>query len=244
MCLVSPKRDPATAVISWLFKVMAKLFLQRHLKSQWNTEDRFAGWTDAPVAEESLKDASTVAARFIDQPIDMVFTSPLMRNMQTVLEIFKSFDDGRYPFFIHLDGGNMQEWGNFIDIGDKDVNTYVSEKLNERYYGELQGLNKAETKKKYGVDQVKLWRTSYTDAPPKGESGQDVYDRVIPFFKEHIEKELKSGKNILVVSSHHPLRAIVKYIENIPAEKMADVEIPFAGLVQYEFDENTYKKVQ
>ena len=223
---------------------MAKLFLQRHLKSQWNAEDRFAGWTNAPVAQESLKHVATVAEKLLHQPIDAVFTSPLMRNMQTVLEIFKSFNDGRYPFFIHLDGGKMQEWGNFIDIGDKDVNTYVSEKLNERYYGELQGLNKAEAKKKYGEDQVKLWRNSYVDAPPKGESGQDVYDRVMPFFEEYIEKELKSGKNILVVSSHHPLRAIVKRLENMPAEKMMEVEIPFAGLVQYEFDGKSYQKLQ
>ncbi len=155
---------------------MAKLFLQRHLKSQWNVEDRFAGWTNAPIAKESLEMAKSISDRFANELIDMVFTSPLMRNMQTVLEIFKYFEDGRYPFFIQLDSGNMKDWGNFTDIGDKDVNTYVSEKLNERYYGELQGLNKAETKKKYGEDQVKLWRTSYIDAPPKGESGQDGRD--------------------------------------------------------------------
>lgn len=219
---------------------MAKLYLQRHLKSQWNLEDRFAGWTNAPIAKESLKTSGDVAKKLVGEPIDIVFTSPLMRNMQTVLEIFNHFDDGRYPFFIDLDGGKMQEWGNFVDIGDNDVNTYVSENLNERYYGELQGLNKAETKKKYGEDQVKLWRTSYVDAPPGGESGQDVYNRAVPFFKEYIEKELKAGKNILVVSSHHPLRAIIKYIENIPTEKMIEVEIPFAGLVQYDFDGKNY----
>ncbi len=222
---------------------MAKLYLQRHLKSQWNVEDRFAGWTNAPVAPEGLEMVKTVGERLMGQPIDVVFTSPLMRNMQTVLEIFKHFADGRYPFFIQLEAGKMKDWGNFEDIGDKDVNTYVSEKLNERYYGELQGLNKAETKKKYGEDKVKLWRTSYMDAPPGGESGQDVYDRVVPFFQEMIEKELKAGKNVLVVSSHHPLRSIVKYIENIPTEKMVEVEIPFAGLVQYEFVDGVYKKI-
>ena len=222
---------------------MAKLFLQRHLKSQWNMEDRFAGWTNAPLAKESLEKVGDVANRLTHEPIDIAFTSPLMRNIQTVLEIFKFFNDGRYPFFIQLDNGRMKEWGNFHDIGDKDVNVYVSEILNERYYGELQGLNKAETKKKYGEDQVKLWRTSYIDAPPKGESGQDVYDRVIPFFKDEIEKELKNGKNILVVSSHHPLRSIIKYIENIPTEKMVEVEIPFAGLVSYDFDGKNYTKL-
>lgn len=218
---------------------MAKLFLQRHLKSQWNVENRFAGWSNAPVAKESLKMSKEIADRIVKEPIDMVFTSPLMRNMQTVIEIFNNFDDGRYPLFISLDSGKMQDLGNFTDIGDKDVDTYVSEELNERYYGDLQGLNKAETKKKYGEDQVKLWRNSYVESPPGGESGQDVYDRVVPFFKKYIEKELKNGKNILVVTSHHTLRAIIKYIENIANEKMIEVEVPFAGLVQYEFNEKT-----
>lgn len=188
--------------------------------------------------------AQDVAAKLANEPIDVVFTSPLMRNMQTVIEIFKHFGDGRYPFFISLDGGKMQEWGNFKDIGDKDVNTFVSERINERHYGELQGLNKAATKQQYGEDQVKLWRTSYTEAPPGGESGQDVYDRAVPFFQEHIETLLKEGKNVLVVSSHHPLRAMVKYIEQVPTERMIEVEIPFAGLVAYNYADGKYEKVK
>jgi len=180
--------------------------------------------------------AKDVANRIINEKIDVGFTSPLARNMQSVIEIYKNFE--KYPFFSHLDGGKMQEWGNFDKIADNCIQFFVTEKLNERYYGELQGLNKAETKNKYGQEQVLLWRTSYKDAPPGGESGIDVYNRTVPFYKEFVEKQLMQGKNILIVSSHHPLRSIIKYREKIKDDDMIKVEIPFAGLVTYEFDES------
>ena len=125
----------------------------------------------------------------------------------------------------------MQKWGDF-EGGGNYIPTYVSEKLNERYYGKLQGLNKEETAKKYGEEQVHLWRRSYDIAPPGGESEKDVYKRAIPFYKKHIEKDLKVGKNILVVASHNSLRAIVKYIENIPDDKIVDLELPF-GMFEF-----------
>lgn len=215
---------------------MAKLYLQRHLKSQWNVDDRFAGWTNAPLSKEGVSMAKDVAQKIINEKIDVGFTSPLARNSQTVIEIHKYFE--KYPFFSSIDGGKMQEWGNFDKVAENCTQFFVTEKLNERYYGQLQGLNKAETKKKYGEEQVLLWRTSYTDAPPGGESGRDVYNRVVPFYQEYVQKELKAGKNVLIVSSHHPLRSIIRFIENIPEENMIKVEIPFAGLVTYEFDEN------
>jgi 2,3-bisphosphoglycerate-dependent phosphoglycerate mutase len=121
---------------------------------------------------------------------------------------------------------------------------YVSEKLNERYYGELQGLNKEESKKTFGEEQVKLWRRGYDVAPPGGESLKDTVLRVIPFFEKYIEKELKEGKNILVVSSGNSLRSIVKHIENIADDKIIDFEIPFGGLVKYEFDGKNYTNLQ
>ena len=117
---------------------------------------------------------------------------------------------------------------------------YVSEKLNERYYGKLQGLNKDEAKKQFGEEQVKLWRRSYDVAPPGGESLKDTFNRTVPFYKEYIEKELKDGKNVLIVSSGNSLRSIVKYIENISDEKIIDFEIGFGGLVKYEFNDNDY----
>ena len=216
---------------------MAKLILLRHLKSQWNEDDRFAGWTDGPIAKKESIKAIELAHKVFEHGIDVVYTSSLFRNQDTVARIFEAIDT-KYPFFIHVDGGKMQKWGNFTDISENDVPAYVTCNLNERYYGKLQGLNKEETIKKYGKEKVQEWRRSYTIAPPGGESERDVYKRTIPFFKKYIENDLKEEKNILIVASHNCLRAIVKYIENISDEKIADVEFPFGGLLDYNIDKD------
>jgi 2,3-bisphosphoglycerate-dependent phosphoglycerate mutase len=222
---------------------MAKIYLLRHFKSQWNLDDRFAGWVDNPLSEEGIKESENIAQQFVGFDMDVIYTSPLSRNHQTVCRTLRLIGK-KYPLFIHLDGGKMQKWGNFTDISENDLTTYVTEKLNERYYGELQGLNKEDTIKKYGEEQVHLWRRSYDIAPPGGESERDVYKRTIPFYKKYIEKDLKVGKNILVVASHNSLRAIVKYIENIPDDKIIDLELPFGSLMKYDFAGEKYIKLQ
>jgi 2,3-bisphosphoglycerate-dependent phosphoglycerate mutase len=220
---------------------MAKLFLQRHLKSQWNLENRFTGWVDAPLSKEGSAQQFEAANLLKNERFDVIYSSTLIRNIQTVIKVFKNLGE-EYPIFMHIDGGKMQKWGSFDGDGEY-VPVYVSEKLNERCYGVLQGLNKDEVKKKYGEEQVHIWRRSYNVAPPKGESGKDVYRRTAPFFKKFIEKDLKNGKNVLVVASHNSLRSIVKHIENISDEKFSEIELPFGALVKYEFDGKIYKKL-
>jgi 2,3-bisphosphoglycerate-dependent phosphoglycerate mutase len=220
---------------------MSKLFLLRHLKSQWNEDNRFAGWTDGPLAKKESVKALALAQEIFKDRIDVVYTSPLFRNQDTVARIFECVEY-KYPFFIHLDSGKMKKWGNFTDISKNDIPTYVTENLNERYYGKLQGLNKEETIEKYGEEKVRLWRRSYEIAPPGGESEKDVYKRTTPFYQKYIEKDLKDRKNIFVVASHNSLRAIVKYIENISDEKIIDLELPFGSLIKYEFDGEKYIK--
>ncbi len=221
---------------------MSKLFLLRHLKSQWNLDKEFAGWVDNPLSSEGILAAKEIAPKLINENIKVVYTSPLIRNQETVLRIFEQ-DPKKYPLFIHLDGGKMQRWGNFTDLNSDDIPVYVSEKLNERYYGKLQGLNKDEIIKKYGEKKVHLWRRGFTERPPGGESLEDVYKRAVPFFKKYIIKELSHDKNVLVVASHNSLRAIVKFIEHILDEDIVNLELPFGSLVQYEFNGNfTIKK--
>lgn len=221
---------------------MAKLFLLRHLKSQWNEDNRFAGWTDGPLAKKESAKALELANKIFEYRIDVVYTSPLFRNQDTVARIFECVEH-KYPFFIHLDAGKMKKWGNFTDISINDVPTYVSENLNERYYGKLQGLSKADTTKRYGEKKVRLWRRSYEVAPPGGESEKDVYKRTIPFFKKHAEKDLKKGENVLVVASHNSLRAIVKYVEDISDKDIINLELPFGALLKYEFEQGAYRKL-
>ncbi len=188
---------------------MAKLLLLRHLQSQWNKENRFTGWTDIPLSEEGIESAKEVAGKLAGFQIDQVYTSPLTRNRETVSLILEN-------------------------LGKKDLPIIIDKALDERNYGRLQGLNKAEVKKQYGEEQVRLWRRGWNDAPPEGESLKDVYNRVVPFYEEHIEKDLKAGKNVLVVASHNSLRALVKHIENIPDEQIINLEIPTGSLKEYD----------
>ena len=198
---------------------MAKLFLLRHLKSQWNLENRFTGWTDVPLCQKGIESAKKVAGELAGLKIDKIYTSPLIRNRETVSLILKN-------------------------LGEKKLPVIIDKALNERNYGELQGLNKEEVKEKYGEEKVHLWRRSFKVAPPGGESLKDVYNRAVPFFKKYIEKDLKREKNVLIVASHNSLRAIVKYIENISDEKIIETELAFGALLQYEFNGGLYKKLQ
>ncbi len=214
---------------------MAKLFLLRHIKSQWNEENRFTGWMDVPLDEEETKTAKSLAKKIPLSEIDKIYSSPLFRNKDTVARIFE-YKNKKYPVFIHLDKGKMKDWGHFKDISKNDVPTFITEDLNERYYGKLQGQSKGKAIKKYGKEKVRLWRRSYNIAPPGGESLANVYKRTIPFFRKYVEKDLKQGKNILIVASHNSLRAIVKYLEKISNDDIINLEIPYAGLIEYEFN--------
>jgi len=192
---------------------MPKLFLLRHLQSQWNKENRFTGWTDVPLSKEGIESAKEVAGKLAGSEIDKVYTSPLIRNKETVSLILKN-------------------------LGKKDLPVVIDKSLDERNYGQLQGLNKNEVKKQYGEEQVKLWRRSWNQAPPGGESLKDVYNRVVPFCRKYIERDLKQGKSVLVVASHNSLRALVKYIEKISNKDIINLEIPAGALIKYELDKS------
>ena len=197
---------------------MPKLILLRHLKSQWNLENRFTGWTDVPLSKEGVENAKEAADKLAGLGIDKVYTSPLIRNRETTRLILEN-------------------------LGKKDIPIIIDKALDERNYGKLQGLNKDEVKKQYGEERVQLWRRSWNQAPPEGESLEDVYGRAVSFLKESIEKDLRSEKNILVVASHNSLRALVKYIEKIPNSDIINLEITYGGLLKYEFDNGVYRKL-
>lgn len=224
---------------------MPKLILLRHFKSQWNLENRFTGWVDVPLCKNNEESIREVAEKLARIKIDVVFTSPLIRNKISVVKALEKTE--KYPIFIQEEG-KMKKWGNFDGStgspqGENYIPVYVSEALNERYYGKLQGLNKEETMKKYGEELVHLWRRSFTVAPPEGESLAAVIKRTTPFYKSRIEKCLANGENVLVVASHNSLRALIKHIEGISDKDIINVEVPYAGLIEYEFSQKVYKKV-
>ena len=215
---------------------MPKLFLLRHLKSQWNLEKRFTGWSDVPLSKQGLSKDRQISKKIPWSKIDMMYSSPLFRNMDSVSEILEYTK--KHPIFIHLDKGKANNWGEHNQINDKSVQVYISENLNERYYGKLQGLDHASVIKKHGKEQVHLWRRGYTNRPPSGESLKDTYQRAVPFFKKHIEKDLKKGNNVLVLASHNSLRALIKYIEKISDQDIPNVEVEYGGLIEYNLNKS------
>jgi 2,3-bisphosphoglycerate-dependent phosphoglycerate mutase len=219
---------------------MSKLFLLRHLKSNWNTQKRFAGWANNPLSAEGREQVKDIVPIIARETIDVAYSNELVRCLETVVRVFEHIPD-RFPVFSYIDGGKMQEWGTYApQPGDLPV--YVSQALNERYYGQLQGMSHKDMVEKYGEEQVHLWRRSYDQRPPGGESMKDTYERVIPFFEKHIQENLKQGKNVLVIASGNSLRSVVKHLEHMRDEDTVNFELPFGALVTYEYDGKTYVK--
>lgn len=187
-----------------------KLFLVRHGQSQWNLENRFTGWKDVDITPLGEEEAYKAAEVLKCEKIDEAFTSKLIRARHTLDIILEEADLTSIPV-----------------IEDAA--------LNERAYGNLEGLNKTETAEKYGVEQVHIWRRSFDVAPPGGESLKDTYDRVIPYFKTHIKPEIAKGKNILIVAHGNSLRALIMYLENLTPQDILSREIATGEPLTYVF---------
>jgi len=191
---------------------MPKLILLRHGESQWNLENRFTGWVDVPLSPKGEQEARRAGELLKDVPIDELFTSVLTRAKETA----------RIALEVR---------------GKGDVPTKRDQALNERHYGDLQGLNKAETAEKFGADQVHIWRRSYDVPPPNGESLKDTAARTIPYFEANILPEIKAGKNVLVAAHGNSLRSIVMFLDNMTKEQVLELNIPTGAPLLYDFDD-------
>ena len=188
---------------------MNKLILLRHGQSQWNLENRFTGWKNVPLTEKGETEAKK-AGELIKKhniSIDRVFSSVLERANRTA-EIA----------IIHAELNNLLE-------NNKLIMT-CSEKLNERDYGDLVGLNKQETADKFGKDQVHIWRRSYDTPPPNGESLKDVVERVSPYFKKNIKPLIDKGENVLIAAHGNSLRAMMIELGMYKSEEISNIELP------------------
>lgn len=222
---------------------MSYLVLLRHGQSIWNKENLFTGWVDVPLSQEGIMEAMIAGEKLKKFCFDEVYTSVLIRSIQTAMIALSKINCKKMPIIQH-ENGKMAQWAK-INNDLKIMPVFEYEELNERYYGDLQGKNKKETAEKYGEEQVHKWRRSYDIKPPNGESLKDNYERTIPFFKNVIENRLKDGKNILISAHGNSLRAIVKYIENISDEAIPTFEIPTGIPMVYDFIGGTFtnKKV-
>ena len=219
---------------------MYNLVLLRHGESTWNKENRFTGWTDVPLTDKGREEAkeSGQILKKEGYAFDVVFTNVLKRATETTKIVLKEMNSIGIP--VH------ESW-----------------RLNERHYGALQGLNKAEMAAKFGEERVLKWRRSYDIRPPAltkddkrypgnnprykeldekdlplTESLKDTVARVLPYWKSEIVQELKAGKRVLVSASGNSLRALVKIIDNIPNDEIVHFNIPTGVPLVYELDEN------
>jgi 2,3-bisphosphoglycerate-dependent phosphoglycerate mutase len=219
---------------------LKKLVLVRHGESTWNKDNRFTGWIDVDLSDKGISEAWE-AARLLKEEgytFDIVFTSVLKRAIRTMWIILDGLDLMWLPF--------VKSW-----------------RLNERHYGALQGLNKAETARKYGDEQVLIWRRSYDIPPPHmskdhemypgkdpryyelsedvlplGESLKDTYYRFIPFWHDAIAPAIKTGKKVLVVAHGNSLRSLVKYLSNMSEDEIIKYNIPTGIPLVYELDDD------
>ncbi len=200
---------------------MGTVVLIRHGQSQWNLENRFTGWVDVPLTEAGKDEARRGAVVIRHLRLDHAFTSALQRAQETLRIVLDT-------------------------IGQPTIPIENDQALNERHYGALQGLNKAETAKRFGEQQVKLWRRSYDIAPPKektrwnpegmSESLQDTAARTLPYFNTKILPLVKAGHTILVVAHGNSLRSIVMQLDRLTKAQVLELNIPTGVPIVYEID--------
>ena len=195
-------------------KKISTLVLVRHGQSQWNKENLFTGWKDPDLTERGIEEAINAGQKIKQTNIsfDLHFTSKLKRAQKTGILI-------------------MRELG-------QDIDTSENEALNERDYGDLSGLNKDDARKKWGDEQVHIWRRSYDTPPPGGESLKNTAERVLPYFKDIIYPELRKHKNILISAHGNSLRALIMYLEKISEDAIVKLEIATGQPIFYQLDED------
>lgn len=221
---------------------MAQLILTRHGQSLWNAENKFTGWVDVPLSEMGRAEATIASCKLRDYRVRVCYTSLLFRAIETAIIILTEVDDicdSRIPILKHdMDDEDWRGWDQYNGDPNQELPVYTTAYLDERYYGELQGLNKAETAAKFGKEQVQIWRRSYDVAPPGGESLEDTVKRTVPFFQERIMKHLLAGDNVLVAAHGNSLRSIIKHVENLSPEEIVKVELGTAVPIVYDIDAN------
>lgn len=225
-------------------KKITKLIMMRHGESCWNKKNLFTGWVDIPLSQKGIQEALEGGKRIKDLPIDMIYTSTLVRAQMTVFLAMSLHHSGKVPVVQHPHEQKLGSWGKIYnaEASKETIPVIYSWELNERMYGELQGLDKAETAKKFGADQVKIWRRSYDIAPPHGESLEMTAKRSIPYFKKEILPHLQQGRNVFIGAHGNSLRSICMYLDNLSKEEVLHLEIATGAPIIYNYQEGTFTK--
>lgn len=224
---------------------MGKLILMRHGQSEWNRRNLFTGWVDIPLSSDGIVEAIEGGREIQEEPVDIVFTSTLIRAQMTVMLALSIHKTGKVPVIIHEDEGKLGDWSQIhshstaLDM----IPVYRAWELNERMYGELQGMDKTELAEKYGAEQVRIWRRSFDIPPPGGgESLEMTAARTIPYFTRTILPHLQEGKNVFVVAHGNSLRSIIMYLDHLTPQEVLHLELPTGLPVIYEYQGTTFTK--
>ena len=191
------------------------LILVRHGQSEWNEKNLFTGWEDPGLTQKGSDEAKN-AGLLIDKlelEFNYLFTSALIRAQITGNIILKSIDQ-------------------------ENIDIIINKALNERFYGDLQGLNKDKCREKWGDEQVQIWRRSFDIGPPGGESLKETGERVMPYFLENIHPLILRGENVIISAHGNSLRSLIKYLDKLSAEEIVKLEIPTGAPIHYLFNEN------
>ena len=223
---------------------MPQLILLRHGQSEWNKRNLFTGWVDIPLSPEGIEEALAAGDAISEMPIDLIITSTLVRAQMTAFLAMSKHYSKKVPVVLHTGEGKLEEWS--MIHSEKTKNEIIpvirTADLNERAYGDLQGLNKAETAEKFGADQVKLWRRSYDVPPPHGESLAMTAERSIPYFKKVIIPLLEKGMNVFVCAHGNSLRSIIMYLDGLSKDEVLHLELATGLPVLYDFSDGKFVK--
>uniref|UniRef100_A0A6N2LXI5 phosphoglycerate mutase (2,3-diphosphoglycerate-dependent) n=1 Tax=Salix viminalis TaxID=40686 RepID=A0A6N2LXI5_SALVM len=203
------------------------LILIRHGESLWNEKNLFTGCVDVPLTKKGVEEAIEAGKRISNIPVDMIYTSALIRAQMTAMLAMTQHRRKKVPIILHNENEQAREWSRIFseDTKKQSIPVVTAWQLNERMYGELQGLNKQETADRFGKEKVHEWRRSYDIPPPNGESLEMCAERAVAYFKDHIEPQLLSGKNVMIAAHGNSLRSIIMYLDKLTSQEVINLEL-------------------
>jgi 2,3-bisphosphoglycerate-dependent phosphoglycerate mutase len=217
---------------------MATLILVRHGQSLWNAMNKFTGWVDVPLSERGRAEATIASCRLSGYRVNVCFTSKLIRAIETAMICLTEQDDicdGKIPVIKHESTEpDWHGWDKYDGNPAEELPIFTNAALDERFYGDLQGLNKAETAEKYGKEKVLEWRRSYRVRPPGGESLEDTQQRVVAYFENRVLHHLQQNENALIAAHGNSLRSIIMKLENLSPDEVTKLEIATGVPIVYE----------
>ncbi|KAK4559669.1 hypothetical protein RGQ29_008748 [Quercus rubra] len=218
------------------------LILMRHGESLWNEKNLFTGCVDVPLTKKGVEEAIEAGKRISNIPVDMIYTSALIRAQMTAMLAMTQHRRRKVPIIIHNESEQARTWSEIFseDTKKQSIPVIAAWQLNERMYGELQGLNKQETADRYGKEQVHEWRRSYDIPPPNGESLEMCAERAVAYFKDQIEPQLLSGKNVMIAAHGNSLRSIIMYLDKLTSQEVISLELSTGIPMLYIFKEGKF----